>query len=292
MPGRVAYNIASYWPLDADPHRVYWRNPSEHMLTRILLWPVGQLAVGILKATGYPPRPRFDHVSCCSQYVVDKLTDAGAIQPGAVAILNGIDPAPFLAHQRQRRAPHAPLHLLYFGSLIEHKGVHTAIEALGLMRQRGLSDGVDLTIVGGGQPDYEVKLRELTRSLTLEDRVRFVGRVPRSQIPQILSENDIYLFTSTWAEPFGRTIIEAMAAGLVVIGADVGGSREIFQHYPGNTLFEAGNAEALARQIERFVDDADLLDRLGEAGRRLVLERFTLDRMVDEMESWLKEIEA
>jgi len=82
--------------------------------------------------------------------------------------------------------------------------------------------------------------------LTLESKVQFVNWVARSKIAKILSNHDVFLFTTISAEPFGRTIVEAMAAGLVVIGADVGGSREIFQFYPEEMIFPVNDAEALA----------------------------------------------
>ncbi len=289
LPGRVAYNMGGLSP-DLDPHRAYWENTSKNAVVRILLWPFAQLALGMLKAERYPPRPRFDHVSCCSQYVMDVLTHTGVIPHGAVVIPNGIDPAPFIRNARKARGRNDPLRLLYFGALTERKGVHTAIEALGLLQQRGQADRLQLTIVGEGHPNYEARLHTLTRSLALENRVQFAGRVPRAQIPEILPNHDIFLFTSIEPEGFGRTIIEAMAAGLGVIGTPVGGSKEIFQSYPEDMLFPPGDSEALARQVQRVADEDGLLERLGQAGRALVLERFTLERMVDEMEDWLAEV--
>jgi glycosyltransferase involved in cell wall biosynthesis len=292
MPDRVAYNLEGYWPIDTDPHRAYWRKLPQSPTARILFWPAAQLALGILKTERYPPRLQFKHVSCCSQYVADVLTKAGVISAGAVVIWNGIDPAPFMAYPHQAHAPNESLRLLYFGALAEHKGVHTAIEAVGLLKQRGQADRLQLTIVGSGHPHYEDRLHGLTKSLALEEKVQFVGWVPRSEIPKILQNHDVFLFTSIWDEPFGRTIIEAMAAGLAVIGADVGGSREIFQFYPKNMLFAPGDAETLANHILRFLNEPDLVEELGKAGRSLVLERFTLERMVDEMEAWLAEVVA
>jgi glycogen(starch) synthase len=290
VPGRVAYSFGDYWPLGTDPHTAYWSQPSQSRLARVLLRPIALIALGILKAERFPPRLQFRHASCCSQYLVDALAGAGVVPPGAVAILNGIDPAPFVAQARPARAPGAPLRFLYFGGLMEHKGVHTAIEALGLLEERGRAGGLHLTIVGGGHPDYEAHLRALTRSLSLEDKVHFGGRVHRSEIPKILSNHDVFLFTSIWAEPFGRTIIEAMAAGLAVIGADVGGNKEILRLYPEDMLFAAGDAAALALKMEHIIDDPDLVQRLGQAGQELVLEHFTLNRMVNETEAWLEEI--
>lgn len=290
MPGRVAYNIASYWPIEVDPHHSYWNNPGRRLGARIVLWPFAWIARRVLAAERYLSQLQFKHVSCCSQYMVDALTEAKAIPKGAVAILNGIDPGPFMANARSMPPEGAPLRLLYFGGLMESKGVHTAIEAMGLLQQHGLGQRLHLAIVGGGHPTYEARLVNLTRSLALEDKVTFCGRVPRSQIPGILAHHDVFLFTSVWPEPFGRTIVEAMAAGLAVVGADVGGSKEIFAHYPGDTLFAPGDAQALAHQIHRFLDDPELVSRLGEAGRDLVLERFTLERMVSNIEGWLEEI--
>lgn len=289
LPGRVAYSVQDYWPMETDPHTRYWRNPSASRATRIVLWPFARLALGLLAAERYPPRPQFRHVSCCSQYVADTLTQAGSIPPGAVTILNGIDPAPFIASARQARKENGPIQLLYFGSLAAHKGVHTAIEALGLLQKEGQANGLHLTIVGGGHPDYEDQLHALARSLAVEEKVRFSGWLPRSEIAAVLANHDVFLFTSIYAEPFGRTIIEAMAAGLAVIGANVGGSREIFQYYPENMVFEPGNAEALANQMCRLVNEPGLVERLARAGQELVLERFTLERMLEEMESFAKE---
>lgn len=287
LPGRVAYNIGGHWFLDPDPHRAYWESTSRNPVARLLLWPFAQLALAILRMEHYPPRPQMSHVCCCSQYLVDALTDAGVITRGAVVIPNGVDPVPFVTGARKAREPNAPLRLLYFGGLMEHKGVHTAIEALGLLRRQTQADRLQLTIVGAGHPEYEARLRALTKSLALEDKVRFAGRVPRSQIPKILPNHDVFLFTSIGPEGFGRTIVEAMVAGLAVIGTAVGGSKEIFQFYPENMLFQPGDAAALARQIRRIADETGLLERLAGAGRALVLEHFTLEKRVDQMEAWL-----
>lgn len=290
MPGRVAYNIASYWPLDQDPHTTYWTRPSRNRIVRVLMWPLAKLALRIVAVDRYLERLQLCHVSCCSQYMIDTFRAAGVTLQDAKVIWNGIDPAPFITGARQARTHPTPLKLLYFGGLLEHKGVHTAIEALGLLKQRGCLGDVDLTIVGGGQPGYEARLRSLTESLDLESKVHFLGRYPRSEIPGLLGKYDVFLFTSIWAEPFGRTIIEAMAAGLAVIGADVGGSTEIFARYSAEMLYSPGDAGALADRIQKLIEHPEMINHLGQLGQELVLSDFTLQRMVDELEDWLEEL--
>ena len=78
-----------------------------------------------------------------------------------------------------------------------------------------------------------------------------------------------------------------MAAGLVVIGTTTGGTGEILVEGETGLTFPAGDAEQLAAQIRRLVDDPVLCRRLGDSGCRTVREYYTLGRMVDELEAEL-----
>ncbi len=291
MPGRVAYYIASYWPIDTDIHVEYWQLPARHLPAELLKRPLRRLALWQLRKEGYPPSLRFEHAMCCSQYVRDTLVDTGKLPASAGVIYGGIDPEPLLRNpSTSKEARDCPLRLLYFGGLLPHKGVHTAIEAMGLLKQRGLAKRVELTVLGGGHPDYEARLRAMVAQLGIGDQVHFAGRLPRDEIPARLGCFDVFLFTSIWAEPFGRTIVEAMASGLIVIGSDVGGSREIFGHYTDRLLFQPEDSQELAERIMCVLDDPAWRQSLAQTGRQMVLERFTLNRMVTEIEQWLEAI--
>jgi glycosyltransferase involved in cell wall biosynthesis len=149
---------------------------------------------------------------------------------------------------------------------------------------------VTLTLLGGGHPDYEAELHRVAAEQQVADRVIFAGRINRSQIPEWLPNYDVFLFTSTWPEPFGRTIVEAMAAGLVVIGATVGGSREIFEHYAPDLLFQPGDAATLAAHIGRIRHSPQRQRELVERGRQVVCNHFTLERMAAELEQWFTQV--
>ena len=161
---------------------------------------------------------------------------------------------------------------------------------MNLLQQRGLAEQATLTIIGGGHPDYEGQLRRMTAEYGLTDRVHFVGRLPRGEIAAQLKNFDVFLFTSTWAEPFGRTLLEAMAAGLVVIGSNVGGSGEILREYASDMMFEASDAAALADRLEHVLGDPARRIALARAGRELVLNHYTMQRMTDRLEQWWGEI--
>jgi len=293
MPGRVTYYMASYWPIDADLHTSYWELPANRRVAEWIKRPLRAFALAKLRREGYPPRLQFEHVISCSQYVRDRLEEAGKFPLGSGVVYAGADPKPFQNQRSAKKAaPNQILRLLYFGRLVPDKGVHTAVEAVGLLKKNGLAERVELTILGDGHPDYKTLLRQRVRDLGIGERVRFSGKVAREDIPDQLARFDVFLFTSTWPEPFGRTIVEAMMAGLVVIGSDVGGSREIFQHYDRDMLFQPEDAEGLANLIARVISDSDLRRRLIDAGRQLAFERFTIQQMTNGIEKFLLDVSA
>lgn len=292
MPGRVTYYMASYWPTDEDLHLAYWKSPANRRITEVFKRVLRSFALARLKRQGYPPRLKFDHVICCSEYVRDTLVNAGKFPPRASVVYAGADPAPFqhLARKKKSTKTGHATRLLYFGRLVPDKGVHTAIEALGLLAQKGFADRVELTVLGDGHPEYKKYLQQRVTELGLENIVHFSGKVAREEIPAMLNDFDVFLFTSTWPEPFGRTIVEAMMAGLVVIGSNVGGSREIFRYYDKKMLFEPEDAQGLADRIARLLSDPELSRRLVNVGRKLASERFTIQQMTNGIEAFLKQV--
>lgn len=293
LPGRVAYTISSYWPTDVDPHHAYWGAPARSRLGRLLKRPLQQWAQMQLQAAAYPPPLRFEHATCISRHVRDALVRAGAVPPETGVLYGGTDPAPFLTAAAERKpAADGRLRLLYVGRLVQDKGVHTVLEALTLLGQQIDLAQLQLTVVGSGHPAYEAYLQKMVRDSGLSTIVVFAGAAPHRDIPHILAQHDIFLFPSIWAEPLARSVMEAMAAGLLVIGSEVGGQVEMLCDGVNSFTFPAGDARALASQIARAIADPQQSAQLAAAGRDLVLREFTLDRMVTGMESWFQSIAA
>jgi glycogen(starch) synthase len=291
MPGRTAYYISSYWPVDPDIHQEYWQLQANHWLTEVAKKPFRALALSQLRAEWYPPPLRFEHAMCCSHCVRDTLVQAGKLPASAGVLYHGVDPEPFLQPVApEDSSQNGRLRLLYFGSLLPHKGVHTAVEAMALLDTRGLGNRVELTILGSGHPDYVSRLRSMVSSLNLEGRVRFAGKIGRNQLPSVIRQFDVFLFTSVWAEPMARTVMEAMMAGLLVIGTEVGGQLEVLTNGDNGLTFPAQDAGGLADHIAQVLESPALRLRLARAGQQMALERFTLWRMVDDIEGWLESL--
>jgi len=144
--------------------------------------------------------------------------------------------------------------------------------------------------VGSGHPDYEAFLRNLVERQGLCDYVTFHRPVSKDEMPAILQQFDVLIFPSIYEEPLARMTQEAMVSGLVVVGTTTGGTKEILREGETGLTFAPDDANGLAEQIGRLSTDPGLRRRLAQTGRQTVLENFTIDRMVKEIEVYLQDV--
>ncbi|TWT34945.1 putative teichuronic acid biosynthesis glycosyltransferase TuaC [Blastopirellula retiformator] len=138
------------------------------------------------------------------------------------------------------------------------------------------SDDWELQIVGAGP--QESALKDQARKLHLIDRVQFLGR--RADVPQLLTDADLFLLSSRW-EGMPNALIEAMAARLPVVATDVEGVAQLLGPLQQTQLSAAGDAEGFAERVAALAADPELRVELGEANRARIESHFTLDKMVN-----------
>jgi glycosyltransferase involved in cell wall biosynthesis len=287
---KVVYYVSDHWPALDTPHDVYWRLPARRWYLKPVKAVANRLALGLLARDGKPPALKFEHAICVSETLRQSLVEKGTPLQDATVIYNGIDVAAF-SHSERPRNGHSQdetLRLLYAGRLSFDKGVHTAVAALArLVHDEGI-ENVSLAIAGDGPPDYLQRLHQLVARHNLGEHVTFHGLVARAHMPQLLNHCDVLIFPSIAVEALPRMPQEAMACGLVVVGTTTGGTKELLLDGENGLTFPPEDDEALAAQLLRLAVDPELRRRLAQNGRRTVLEKFTVDRMVDEIESYLQ----
>jgi len=175
-------------------------------------------------------------------------------------------------------APDDPL-ITNVGRLVPWKGQDVFSEAFSrivarLPRARAL-------IVGSPPPnrvgeEYHRRLRGIVERLQLQDHVMFTGF--RKDIPEILAASDVVVHSATSPEPFGRIVVEALAAGRPTVATAAGGVPEIVEHEKTGLLVPPGDAERMAEAIEALLRDPDAAARMGSAARRDVAVRFARGR--------------
>ena len=141
------------------------------------------------------------------------------------------------------------LALLFVGDDFERKGLRTVIE--GLARSRS---GAVLWVAGAGRED---EYRALAASLGVGERVRFLGSLPNDELPSWYSAADVFVLPSR-QDSWGLTVIEAMAAGCVVVTSEYTGAHEIVEdRVNGYVLEAAGRPEELAALLAGPVRDPE-----------------------------------
>jgi glycosyltransferase involved in cell wall biosynthesis len=284
LPGRVVYYMANDWPHAPGVHRIFWQDPARSLARRITKKLLAPYALRRIEEEekGFPLR--FERVLCVSQAVQRELVcEAGIPEENLRVVYNGVELDRFRFEPRSHKGD-GELSLLYAGSLVPHKGVHTAVEAMQTLQSRQGYRKVSLTIVGSGHPGYEAGLKRRVAEGGLGESVFFWPRVSREEMPSLLRKFDVLVFPSTWEEPLARMMQEAMASGLVVLGTPTGGTPEILHHEETGLIFRPGDAQDLASQVERLGRDPELRERCARNARRLVEEKFDIVRMIDEIE--------
>lgn len=207
---------------------------------------------------------------------------------------NGVDLAAFdqpSAARAQTRAAwgvpeDAPLVGLV-GRLARWKGQEDFLRAMALVRAK--HPQARFVLVGGAplgeEAGYLQELRELARQLGLAERAIWAGH--RQDMPAVLSALDVLVHCSREPEPFGRVIIEAMAARLPVVAYGHGGPAEII--LPGETglLVPPGDMAALAQAVGTLLANPAWARQLGAAGRQRAEREYDIRFLADRVETIL-----
>ncbi|MCX6043830.1 MAG: glycosyltransferase family 4 protein [Chloroflexi bacterium] len=290
LPGRVVYYMGDYWPTLPNQHELYWQAPARSWKTGLTKPMLSFFARQIL-AREQRPIPEFSHVIFPTIFMREELKRLGMTAQRTRIIYGAADTSLYSNNQRPREYQAGQqLALLYAGRLTPDKGVHVAIEAVGLLvHQHGLHN-FRLSVVGDGELTYREQLRMIVRENQLESYVQFCGAQPKQAMPQLYGQADIFLFTSIWQEPFGRVLIEAMAAGAVIVGSPTGGAAEILVDGTNALTFPPGDAQALAAQVIRLAAAPALRQRLMVVAQTTAQENFDIARMAREIEAYLQAI--
>lgn len=173
----------------------------------------------------------------------DILSKTGA---ESTVVYNGIDTQLFA---RREPAPnHETLKIVQVGRAFDLKGQPLLIEAVHLLRSKGLKVNVDF--IGGGPKEDDYKI--LVDKLGLNGSIRFLGSKDPTFVQSHLADYDLLVQPSLY-EGFGLTIAEAMAAKVPVLVSDIPPQMEIIDHGECGRSFRSGSSVALAKAIEDFV---------------------------------------
>lgn len=237
-----------------------------------------------------------DCVLVNAEAVRDWLMAEGYDGSKIVVIGNGVDLTRFTAapdpdgiRRALGLAPGTPL-VVVVSRLARLKGLEHLLEAAAILKAS--HPDARFLIAGETAPSETAYLEALTRLATehgVADRVIFAGF--RADIPGLLAGADVSVMPSL-NEALSNVLLESMAAGAPTVATRVGGTPEALADGVSGLLVAPGDSRALAGAIARVLDDRPLAARLGQAARRVIEERFSVDRMVRSTEQLYLELLA
>lgn len=252
------------------------------VLTRHTLFPLRRINRRLLSGTG--------RVIAVSQAVAKSLRPNGVIESSKITVVhNGIDVDRFA---RSAAAPagggDVPVLVGTVGHLAPIKGQDVFLRAAALISAHRRD--VSFVVIGedkSPQMGHRKSLESLVAELGLRESVTMQGW--QDDIPSVLSSLTLFV-SAARSEPFGLSIVEAMAAGLPVVAAASEGALEIIEEGVSGKLVPVDNPESLAEAINALLDDPAERSRLGRNAMLAARQRFSLARMASDTERIYREV--
>src|SRR3989338_449394 len=243
---------------------------------------------------------RADYIQAISTYLADYALKAGAKNKIAI-VPNGVEIAKFNAKIAKSQTKTAK-EISYDSHTVSRVSHYTFITTFKLLNKNGIdiliraarelkfqipNSKFQIRIVGGGP--LELQLKSLANKLQVEDVIEFAGSVPNNRIYEELAKADIFVRPSR-SEGLGSSFLEAMAAGLPVIGTNVGGIPDFLANEQTGLFTKIDDQKDLAEQIRKLGQDQNLRKRIIDNGRKLVQDRYSWDAIASQMKTIFEEL--
>ena len=207
----------------------------------------------------------------CSETARELLDAKGFDKPSPVVPF-GVNLEAFIPKPFKRKSDQ-PLTIGYVGRMLPGKGLNVLAEALDKIRAADWK----LLMVGDGSERKPFEQALVEKGLM--DRAEFTGAISYDAVPELFHRMDVLVIpTETTArirEQFGRVIVEAMAAGVPVIGSTCGAIPEVID--TAGLVFPERDAEALAAAMRRVLNDSALREEFARMGRRRAEQHYSWD---------------
>lgn len=224
-----------------------------------------------------------DKVLVASTAVFREALGIGVSKEKLVLVPNGVDIDRFNPNldgcviRKKLGIKDCPI-ILFVGGLVQRKGIEYLLKAA--RSTVAILENAKFIIVGEGR--RRGYLEQLSKKLGISQNVIFTGRVSFAELPLFYAACDAFVLPSI-AEAFGIVIIEAMSAGKPVIGSCVGGIRDIIKDGVNGYRVQPRKPSEIAHAIIKLLGDRRKAGMMGKEGRKMVEERFTIDRRVNEI---------
>ena len=178
--------------------------------------------------------------------------------------------------------------LLQLGRMVPRKGIENVIRAAALVKEK--IQNLRVLIVGGESDEADEivtpeigRLKGIAAQLGITGNIIFTGRKNRDELKYYYAASDVFI-TTPWYEPFGITPLEAMACGIPVVGAKVGGIKYSVKHGETGFLVPPKDPVELQNAILHLSENPELKETMSRKAIRRIQEYFTWEKVSRQLE--------
>lgn len=229
---------------------------------------------------------------CLSHHIKNRLIRLGAPPNKTIKHPIGVNPEKYNFKERNL-SENETIKLLTVARLTEKKGLKYSINALSKAVNK--YNNIKYRIVGDGH--LKSKLKNLTKELGLQDKVKFEGWMSKSEVKEIMQWAHIFILPSVTAkdgdqEGQGLVLQEAQASGLPVITTYHDGIPEGVRDGETGFLVKPRNSKDLAEKLKYLIKNPKSWPKMGRSGRKLVEEKFNVNKLNDELVKFYQNLEG
>ncbi len=199
-----------------------------------------------------------------------------------------IAPSPHASSEHDPQPQLAPFRLGYFARIAPEKGLHDLVDAFIQLRQT--HDDIQLHVAGwlgeANQSYLDQQVKKIAEA-GLQDQFEYHGSPSLEGKVEFLRSIDLFSVPTTYQEPKGLFVLEALAAGVPVVQPDHGEFGELIASTGGGLVYPPGDLNALCESIERLKQDDALRHQLAATGRENVFRKHSIESAADTMQEIL-----
>lgn len=242
-------------------------DPEEHILKR----------VGIFYWFWSLIFKKADYVQVISNYLGEFAVRHGVDCPIEV-VPNGVDLRAYEIHKSKPSRSNGPYTIITTSRLVHKNGVDVLIEAMKLVKRPA-----ELLVLGDGPQRTALELQ--SRGI----KVKFLGHIAPEVVPDYLIQADLFVRPAR-SEGLGSSFLEAMAAGLPIVGTPVGGISDFLTDGETGFFAKVDDPKDLASKIDLLLGDAKLRKRIAQNGKKLIGEKYSWDLIAGKINTIFKKI--
>lgn len=175
---------------------------------------------------------------------------------------------------------------IFIGNVAEYKGIHDFIGACIKLYKNGFED-FEVLVVGAGEDKDINQVNDSLINAKIDDKVTFFGF--QKDVTPYLKQSDVFCMCSHF-EAFGRTTVEAMMAGNLVIGANTGGTKDLIEDGKTGILYNSGSADELYQKMRFVIENKQESKEIAKEGQDYMVRNMSSERNADEIYELYQEI--